>query len=152
MRSIAAIILIGVCLAGCTDREQKSAQTVATSSKQNVSHDAGGSASESRVTRRVVQLTAAAVAKIREVKEGTDATGIRVAVVGGGRTGFQYDLKLESKVDQQNDYVDQFEGILVAVDKRSALYLEGATIDWIVTREGASGFHFDNPNARPIEK
>lgn len=58
-----------------------------------------------------------------------------------------YDLKFDDRVSRDDDYLDEQNGIQIVVDKRSALFLEGATIDWQTTPDGRQGFHFDNPNA-----
>src|SRR6185437_6311637 len=93
--------------------------------------------------RAVVRLTARALAKIREEQEGKPF--LRVAVVSGGSTGFMYDMKFDDQINVASDYLDELEEITVVVDKRSALFLEGATIDWQITADGAEGFYFDNP-------
>ena len=77
------------------------------------------------------------------VEEGTM---LRVGVAGGGCSGFQYDLRPDTAVDDKMDDVTDQHGVKVVVDRKSALYLEGTTIDFY---EGLDrrGFTFDNPNA-----
>jgi len=58
-----------------------------------------------------------------------------------------YDMKFDDIFDPEADYLDDSDGIKVVVDKRSALFLDRATIDWRTTPDGRQGFHFDNPNA-----
>jgi len=87
---------------------------------------------------RMVQLT-------RE-EEGLDpASGLRVAVRGGGCSGFEYALDFETEA-RDNDLIYQQGDLTVYVDALSARYLEGTTIDYVMGAQGA-GFKFDNPNA-----
>lgn len=96
----------------------------------------------------MMTLTPKAVDKVKEViaqKQGTDPiTGIRIAVVGGGCSGFQYAMNLERE-ERESDNVIEVDGFKVYVDEQSILYLEGTEIDYIETAEGA-GFKFNNPN------
>jgi len=95
-----------------------------------------------------VALTAKAVemVKITRDQEGMDATyGLRVAVMGGGCSGFQYALDFEQEA-RPTDAVFEVEGLTVYVDPVSARYLEGVTIDYVFGMSGA-GFKFDNPHA-----
>ncbi len=96
-----------------------------------------------------VQLTEKAVSEIKRVitdQKMPEGTLLRVGVVGGGCSGFQYSLGFDQKVDETKDLVVEQHGIQVAVDKRSGLYLDGTTIDFY---EGLDkrGFTFENPNA-----
>ena len=96
----------------------------------------------------MIQLTERAVARIKETLEAQDPKpqGVRIAVVGGGCSGFNYSMNFES----QAGFLDktlQFDGLTVFIDQASLLYLEGASVDYIETLEG-SGFKFDNPNVR----
>lgn len=98
----------------------------------------------------VVRLTEKAVAKVREVLDQQDPQqgiqGVRVAVVGGGCSGFQYAMNLE-KSSQEGDRVVEVDGFKVFVDEQSSLYLQGTEIDFVETPQG-SGFKFNNPNVR----
>jgi iron-sulfur cluster assembly protein len=73
---------------------------------------------------------------------------VRVKVEGGGCAGFQYGLSFQDGTDfnVDNDNIYEFDGIRVAVDKKSMLYLDGTTVDWIEDLS-RRGFNFDNPNA-----
>ncbi len=70
--------------------------------------------------------------------------GLRVAVVGGGCSGFQYSLSFD--VHKEGDRVEELEGIKVFIDEVSLPYIAGTTLDYV---EGlhAAGFRFDNPRA-----
>jgi iron-sulfur cluster assembly accessory protein len=95
-----------------------------------------------------VLLTAKAVemVKITRQQEGIDpAHGLRIAVRGGGCSGFEYALDFESE-PRPNDWVYEQHGLKVFVDAVSARYLEGTTVDYMLGMSGA-GFKFNNPRA-----
>jgi iron-sulfur cluster assembly protein len=73
-------------------------------------------------------------------------TVLRVGVTGGGCSGFSYALGFDKKYDEKADSRFEYHGVPVVVDKKSALYLDGTTIDFYDGLE-ARGFKFDNPNA-----
>src|SRR3954464_14148199 len=94
----------------------------------------------------VVSLTAAAAVKIRELMATeTDVSVLRVAIEGGGCSGFQYGLGFDHGA-QEGDLQFEQEGVKVVVDPFSAPYLKGATVDYLETIQ-ESGFKIDNPNA-----
>jgi iron-sulfur cluster assembly protein len=72
--------------------------------------------------------------------------GLRIAVIGGGCSGFQYQMSLDKQPAADDQVIEQ-DGLRVFVDTRSMLYLNGTTIDYVDGLSG-SGFKFDNPNAR----
>lgn len=95
-----------------------------------------------------VHLTAKAVemVKLTRQQEGMDESfGLRVAVMGGGCSGFQYALDFEQEA-RPTDTVFEVDGLTVYVDPVSTRYLEGVTIDYVFGTSGA-GFKFDNPKA-----
>lgn len=94
-----------------------------------------------------ITLTPAAVEAVRGLLEKRNLTGyaLRVFVQGGGCSGFQYGMALESKVREQDLQVD-FEDVKVVIDEVSIEYLRGATVDYIDDVMG-SGFKIENPNA-----
>jgi iron-sulfur cluster assembly accessory protein len=71
---------------------------------------------------------------------------LRIGVAGGGCSGFQYSLGLDDKSDAAKDHVSEQHGVMVAVDKKSSLYLDGTTVDFYEGLE-KRGFTFNNPNA-----
>jgi iron-sulfur cluster assembly accessory protein len=97
----------------------------------------------------MVQLTPTAVSKVKEIlsQQSPVPTGLRVAVVGGGCSGFSYHMAFENQVNESSDNVYEFEGLKVLVDQMSEMYLENVSIDYIETLEG-SGFKFNNPNVK----
>jgi iron-sulfur cluster assembly accessory protein len=86
------------------------------------------------------------VRKVFEVEQAPLATaGLRVGVMPGGCSGFKYALNIED-TPSEDDQVIESEGIRLFVDSFSGQYLNGVTIDYVVTMQ-SSGFTFDNPNA-----
>ena len=81
-----------------------------------------------------------------KIKKSPAPAALRVGVRGGGCSGFQYALEFESTI-RDTDEVLEFDGLKVAVDQMSAMYLEGVTIDYVETLE-ASGFKFENPGVK----
>lgn len=95
-----------------------------------------------------VNMTATAIAKVKEImaQQNPVPTGLRVGVVGGGCSGFQYSMQFETAAGAM-DKVFEYDGLKVYVDATSLMYLQGATVDYVETLEGA-GFKFDNPNVK----
>jgi iron-sulfur cluster assembly protein len=97
-------------------------------------------------TDELVSLTPAAAAKIRDLMATeTDVSVLRVAIEGGGCSGFQYGLGFDRGA-QEGDHEFECEGVRVVVDPFSAPYLRGSTVDYLETIQEA-GFKIDNPNA-----
>jgi iron-sulfur cluster assembly accessory protein len=97
----------------------------------------------------VVSLTPPAVEMVKRIraKEGlSDTHALRVAVVGGGCSGFSYQLDFDDQT-QEGDEVIEYEGVQVRVDPTSAQYLRGIQIDYVSSLSGG-GFKFVNPNAK----
>lgn len=85
--------------------------------------------------------------KITREQEGMDAShGMRIAVRGGGCSGFEYSLDFETEA-RDNDWIYEQSGLTLYVDSVSARYLEGTNIDYVLGTAGA-GFKFNNPQAR----
>lgn len=95
----------------------------------------------------VLTAKAAEMVKITREQEGIDAShGLRIAVRGGGCSGFEYALDFENEA-RENDWIYEQNGITVYVDAVSARYLEGTTVDYVMGMAGA-GFKFINPQAK----
>ena len=92
-------------------------------------------------------LTPTAADKVRALldAEGRDDLSLRVAVQPGGCSGLRYQLFFDER-SLDGDVVADFDGVGVVVDRMSAPYLVGATIDFVDTIE-KQGFTIDNPNA-----
>ena len=94
-------------------------------------------------------VTEAAAEEIRKFMAGEEglpeSAGLRVRVVPGGCSGFQYSLNIEEE-SKANDHVLTSGGVRLFVDMFSAQYLNGVEIDYVTNVMG-SGFTFNNPNA-----
>jgi iron-sulfur cluster assembly accessory protein len=98
------------------------------------------------VTLNVTEPAAAEIKKFMSSEEGLPETaGLRVRVVPGGCSGFQYSLNIEEE-SRQGDFVLDEKGVRLFVDMFSAQYLNGVQIDYVTNVMG-SGFTFTNPNA-----
>ncbi len=97
----------------------------------------------------MIALTPVAVEKVKEIltQQNPQPTGLRVAVVGGGCSGFSYHMAFENQINENSDNVYEFDGLKVMVDQMSEMYLDGVQIDYIESIEG-SGFKFNNPNVK----
>ncbi|MGH8012940.1 MAG: HesB/IscA family protein [Candidatus Binataceae bacterium] len=94
-----------------------------------------------------VKLTPKALDAVKKLqrKEGLDADqALRIAVVGGGCSGFQYSLNFD--VQKDGDTVTEFDGVRVVIDDVSLPYIAGTTLDYVEGLHNA-GFRFDNPRA-----
>jgi len=98
-------------------------------------------------TTPLLTLTETAAEKIRELiaeDPEEDVSVLRVAVQGGGCSGFQYALGFD-RGPQEGDHELELHGVPVVVDPYSAPYLRGASIDFLNGLQ-ESGFKIDNPN------
>jgi iron-sulfur cluster assembly protein len=95
-----------------------------------------------------ITVTATAVTEVRRYMEeqgATEASGLRVGVLPGGCSGFQYGLNIEDEAGE-DDMILESNGVRLFVDPFSLQYLNGVEIDYVSTFQG-SGFTFNNPNA-----
>jgi iron-sulfur cluster assembly accessory protein len=92
----------------------------------------------------VVTLTPSAIAKVKEIMATQDPVpaGLRIGVVGGGCSGFQYSMSFENQ-NGMMDKVLRFDDLKVFVDATSAMYLQNCVVDYVETLE-AAGFKFEN--------
>jgi iron-sulfur cluster assembly accessory protein len=96
----------------------------------------------------MVTLTSKAAQKVKEflAEQQKPEYGLRMAVIGGGCSGFQYDVGIEAE-PAADDTVLESEGIRIFVDPASAPYLTDTELDYVETLTG-SGFKFNNPTAK----
>ncbi|RAY13136.1 iron-sulfur cluster insertion protein ErpA [Actinomadura craniellae] len=104
-----------------------------------------GETKQETTTGVVLTDGAAAKAKALLEQEGRDDLALRVAVQPGGCSGLIYQLFFDER-EMDGDQIQDFGGLHVRVDRMSAPYLGGATIDFVDTIE-KQGFTIDNPNA-----
>ena len=100
----------------------------------------------SEVAPSLVTLTPVASEKIRSLleQENDPELGLRIFVAGGGCSGLQYGMTLDTT--QEGDEVIEVDGVQIFVDDMSAAYIGGSEIDYLDGLMGA-GFTVNNPNA-----
>jgi iron-sulfur cluster assembly accessory protein len=98
-------------------------------------------------SEKIVSLSPLAIDRVKEfmAKDEDHANGLRIFVMPGGCSGYQYGMVLESKA-KSDDISWSESGINVYIDSQSARLMQGASIDFVETIQG-SGFKIDNPNA-----
>lgn len=94
----------------------------------------------------LTERAAGEVKRIIEEQKLEDEMVLRVGVTGGGCSGFSYALGFDKTYDDKADSKYDCHGVSLVVDRKSALYLDGTTVDFY---EGLDkrGFTFENPNA-----
>ena len=98
----------------------------------------------------VTEKAAAEVKRILAEQQGAglpEKVYLRLRVVGGGCSGFQHKLDLDPQTNEKLDEVFDAHGVPVVVDKRSLMYLAGATVDYHDDLN-RRGFSITNPNAK----
>jgi len=93
-----------------------------------------------------LSLTEVAADKVREIRSEENIEphyALRVKVMGGGCSGFQYDLFFDEFAE--GDYVFESSGVKLFCDQMTFMYLMGTSIDYVEGLQGA-GFKFNNPN------
>ena len=98
------------------------------------------------VTVGALSLTETAAEKVAEIRAEEEIEahyGLRVKVIGGGCSGFQYDLFFDEISD--DDHTFESQGVRLVSDTMSFMYLMGTQIDYVEGLSGA-GFKFENPN------
>jgi len=96
----------------------------------------------------MVTLTDKASEKVKEIQsaEGLHGQGLRLRVIGGGCSGFSYDLFFDDEIGDMDETFESH-GIPMYVDQMSLTYLTGTEIDYVEGLYGA-GFKFNNPVAK----
>ena len=97
-------------------------------------------------TSQPITLTDQAASKIKELlgaQDDASEQALRVAVRGGGCSGFQYALAFDKRKD--DDHVFEHDGVNVVVDKSSMQFVFGSEVDYVDGLQGA-GFAVNNPN------
>ena len=95
-----------------------------------------------------ILLTPSAVDAVQKAlkEEGEEGDFLRISVVGGGCSGYQYGLDFD-KEERMGDLALDYNGVKVVVDPVSAGYLRGTVVDYVTGLNG-TGFQFKNPNAK----
>lgn len=109
--------------------------------------EGGATSVETIPAPKTVILTAGAASKVAELleREGNPEFFLRVAVQPGGCSGLRYALYFDDET-MEGDTVLSYDSVIVRIDRMSAPYLKGASIEWLEGLE-QSGFTINNPNA-----
>jgi iron-sulfur cluster assembly protein len=100
-----------------------------------------------------ITVTEKAAAEVKRIIADQQGAGLpekvylRLRVVGGGCSGFQHKLDLDPQINEKLDEVFDFHGVPVVVDRRSLMYLAGATVDYHDDLN-RRGFSITNPQAK----
>src|SRR5437764_12496246 len=86
-----------------------------------------------------IMLTKKAEDKVKEIlsEQPEPYAGLRIQVVGGGCSGFQYRMGFDKNFNDQSDAIFEFDGLKVFIDKSSLLYMDGAEVDYVEGLHGA---------------
>jgi iron-sulfur cluster insertion protein len=93
-------------------------------------------------------LTEKAAEKVREIRQAEgieDKQILRLRVIGGGCSGFTYDLYFDEAAEADKAF--ESHGVAMVVDQMSLMYLAGTEVDYVEGLQGA-GFKFNNPNTK----
>ena len=96
------------------------------------------------------EVTPAATEKLKEIIQSEDeqGLGLRIAVQGGGCSGFQYAFSLDRPQKDFDMVADLAEGVTLMIDSMSIQYLDEATLDYVDDPLNGSAFVIKNPNAK----
>lgn len=94
-----------------------------------------------------ISMTEKAEEQIRQIlaEQSETFAGLRIQVVGGGCSGYQYRMGFDKSFNEETDQVFDFDGLKVGIDRSSLLHMENSEIDYVEGLHGA-GFKFNNPN------
>ncbi|MCP4412424.1 MAG: iron-sulfur cluster assembly protein IscA [Gammaproteobacteria bacterium] len=94
-----------------------------------------------------ISLTESAVSRVKHFLENRGSgIGVRVGVTTTGCSGLAYLIEFVDEVNPDDEIMEQ-DGVLIVVDKKSSIYLDGTEVDFV--REGLNeGFEFNNPNQK----
>jgi len=95
---------------------------------------------------KLTERAAEEVKRFRQEHNFGETMFLRIGVAGGGCSGLSYTLNFDDSFDEKADSKYDCFGVPLVVDKKSALHLDGTTVDWYDSLE-KKGFTFNNPNA-----
>ena len=98
------------------------------------------------MTDAQITVTPRAAARIHEIAKGKELSALRIAVNGGGCSGFQYEFSLADNREAEDIAIEQ-DGATVLVDSMSLVYMAGSTVDFVDDLMGQS-FRVENPQAK----
>ena len=95
----------------------------------------------------MITLTPVAIDKVKSILADQEGKkGLRITVIGGGCSGFQYQMTLDRGSAADDEVIDM-DGLKLYIDMQSLPYLKGTRIDYIESDHG-TGFQFENPNVQ----
>ncbi|MBC8877163.1 MAG: iron-sulfur cluster assembly accessory protein [Planctomycetes bacterium] len=97
------------------------------------------------MTITLTERAASEVKRVQEEQKMDPEMFLRIGIAAGGCSGFNYSLHFDTKFDDKADSKYDCHGVDVVTDKKSSLYLDGTTVDF-VENIGQRGFSFENPN------
>ena len=95
-----------------------------------------------------ILITPTAVDEVKRIKELQNldvSTFLRISILGGGCSGMHYSLNFDTNFDATVDTKYDFDGIVLATQKKFDPHFDGTQIDY-VNSTGGSGFTIENPN------
>lgn len=101
---------------------------------------------DNKPTLEITETAIQEIAKAMAEAGAERGSGLRVSIVGGGCSGYQYQMDIETDA-RPDDEIMMLGSVNIFIDPISAGYLKGTTIDYKKTLQGA-GFTFHNPNAK----
>lgn len=95
---------------------------------------------------KVITLTEAAAARMKEIMDASDGKyiGVRIGVKNGGCAGMEYTMEYATEQNPLDEVVED-QGVKILIDPKAILFLLGTEMDY-VTEKFSSGFRFNNPN------
>jgi len=104
--------------------------------------------SQGNQIKQIVELTPKAVDELKLYleRQGKPGAALRIFVTAGGCSGLSYGMVVDEKLGE-DDYVIDFGGAKVAVDRSSAPFIAGSTVDYRSEKLMGGGFVVNNPNA-----
>lgn len=100
------------------------------------------------MTEFPVAITAKAIEQFKKRLEERGSGCVRLGIIGGGCSGFQYSISFDDHPARESDYVLVEGSAEFRIDRKSAVMLAGATLDYIDTGLVGRGFSFKNPQEK----
>lgn len=95
----------------------------------------------------MIQVTEKALEKLKSLCARENNYTLRVQIVGGGCSGMSYQMDFDSNPASEKDTTIQLDGVTLLVDAKSALFINGVTLNYTDGLSG-TGFGWENPNAK----
>lgn len=129
---------------GCSSHGAAAPQPIQLEAPPATEHVTDPAATDAIV--KISEKAAVEVQRFMSEKNVPDDCLLRIALAGGGCSGFEPHLGFDNRVDEAADQITEQFGIRVAIDKKFQMFMQGTTVDYIDGLD-RRGFKFDNPNA-----